>query len=170
MSLRHEALPQPVRRREVIRDLGKFVGQRDGPEVPVLLWLRVSVRQRASVVLIPRPQRIEGIAMCAVAGQVHEFVRVVTHPRVFRRPWGISDAWAFVETLLSSPSLGVLTHTPRHGAVAAQTLGEVPGLRGNLVHDAHTAILMREHGIRRVYTRDTDFHRFPFLAVIDPLA
>jgi predicted nucleic acid-binding protein len=35
--------------------------------------------------------------------------------------------------------------------------------------DARTAILMREHGIRRICTRDTDFHRFPFLEVIDPL-
>ena len=40
---------------------------------------------------------------------------------------------------------------------------------GNLFQDAHTAILMREHGIRRGCTRDTDFHRFPFLDVIDPL-
>jgi predicted nucleic acid-binding protein len=29
---------------------------------------------------------------------------------------------------------------------------------------------MREHGIRRLYTRDTDFHRFPFIEVLDPLA
>jgi predicted nucleic acid-binding protein len=29
---------------------------------------------------------------------------------------------------------------------------------------------MREHGIRRVYTRDTDFHRFPWVEVIDPAA
>jgi predicted nucleic acid-binding protein len=28
---------------------------------------------------------------------------------------------------------------------------------------------MREHGIRRIYTRDTDFHRFAFLEVVDPL-
>ena len=35
---------------------------------------------------------------------------------------------------------------------------------------AHTAILMREHGLRRVATRDTDFRRFPFLEVVDPLA
>ena len=27
---------------------------------------------------------------------------------------------------------------------------------------------MREHGIRRIYTRDVDFHRFPFLEVVDP--
>ena len=47
---------------------------------------------------------------------------------------------------------------------------EVPDLRGNLVHDAHTAVLMREHGVRDIFTRDTDFHRFPFLRVIDPFA
>ena len=35
--------------------------------------------------------------------------------------------------------------------------------------DAHTAVLMREHGVRRIYTRDTDFHRFPFIEVVDPL-
>ena len=28
---------------------------------------------------------------------------------------------------------------------------------------------MREHGIRRIYTRDTDFHRFRFLEVVDPI-
>jgi predicted nucleic acid-binding protein len=28
---------------------------------------------------------------------------------------------------------------------------------------------MREHGIRRICTRDTDFHRFPFLEAIDPM-
>jgi predicted nucleic acid-binding protein len=29
---------------------------------------------------------------------------------------------------------------------------------------------MREHGIKRIYTRDTDFHRFPFLEPVDPTA
>jgi predicted nucleic acid-binding protein len=29
---------------------------------------------------------------------------------------------------------------------------------------------MREHGVRRIYTRDADFHRFPFLEVVDPLS
>ena len=38
------------------------------------------------------------------------------------------------------------------------------------MHDAHTAILMREHGIRTIYTRDADFHRFPFIEPIDPAA
>ena len=54
-------------------------------------------------------------------------------------------------------------------AVLAQTLSELPDVSGNLCHDLHTAVLMREHGISRICTRDTDFHRFPFLTVVDPL-
>jgi len=46
----------------------------------------------------------------------------------------------------------------------------MPLLSGNLLLNAQTAILMKEHGIRTIYTRDTDFHRFPFLEVVDPTA
>jgi toxin-antitoxin system PIN domain toxin len=106
---------------------------------------------------------------CVTWGVLYEFLRVVTHRRVFARPWPIGDAWRFVEALLASPSLQILTQTTRHPAVVAQTIAEVPLLGGNLLHDAHTAILMREHGIRRIYTRDTDFHRFRFVEVVDPL-
>jgi len=42
------------------------------------------------------------------------------------------------------------------------------GASRNLIHDATTAIFMLEHGIRAIYTFDTDFHRFPFLTVVDP--
>lgn len=103
-------------------------------------------------------------------GILYEFMRVATHPRVFRQPWTAVDAWRFVEALRASPGLGVLVHTERHRDIAAQTIAEVPALRGNLFHDAHTAILMREHGVGRIYTRDTDFHRIPFIEVRDPLA
>jgi predicted nucleic acid-binding protein len=48
-------------------------------------------------------------------------------------------------------------------------IAEVSHAAGNLMHDVHTAVLMREHGIRRICTRDTDFYGFPFLEVIDPL-
>jgi len=63
----------------------------------------------------------------------------------------------------------VLAATTRHEDVASKVIAEMPEISGNLVHDAHTAILMREHGVRQICTRDTDFHRFPFLEVIDPL-
>lgn len=93
-----------------------------------------------------------------------------THPRVFRVPWPLPRAWNFVEAVMGSPGLRILTATERHGRVAAVVVRECPHVSGNLMHDAHTAVLMREHGIRRIYTRDTDFHRFPFLDPIGPLA
>ena len=100
---------------------------------------------------------------------LYEFMRVATHPRVIRPPWTVEKAWTFVSALLASPGLSVLVPTERHPLVAAQVFQDLPTLAGNVLHDAHTAILMREHGIRRVCTRDTDFHRFPFLEVADPL-
>jgi len=62
----------------------------------------------------------------------------------------------------------MLTAGERYAAAVGEVLQQVPNLRGNLWHDAETAILMREHGIRRIYTRDAGFHRFPFLEVVDP--
>ncbi len=103
-------------------------------------------------------------------GIVYEFLRVTTHPRVMRRPWRVAEAWGFIAALLASPGISVLVPTDRHTAVAAQVVEEHPHLCGNLLHDAQTAVLMREHGICRIYTRDTDFYRFPFLEPVDPVA
>lgn len=77
-----------------------------------------------------------------------------------RRPWSAPEAWGFVSALLASPGLGVLVPTQRHTEVAEQIIAELPYLSGNLLHGTHTAVLMREHGIRRICTRDADFHRF----------
>lgn len=103
-------------------------------------------------------------------GICYEFLRVVTHPRVFRKPWTSDRAWAFLSAVQESPGLAMLVPGDRHARVLADVIEEVPHLAGNLFHDAETAVLMREHGIRRICTRDTDFHRFPFLEPIDPLA
>jgi uncharacterized protein len=101
-------------------------------------------------------------------GVLYEFMRVTTHPRVMRNPWTIGQSAAFVNALLASPSLAVLVPGDRHAAVLAETVVELPWLAGNILHDATTAVLMREHGVRRILTRDMDFHRFPFLEVVDP--
>jgi toxin-antitoxin system PIN domain toxin len=100
---------------------------------------------------------------------IYEFMRVTTHPRVMRKPWSAPRAFSFVSALLGSPGLAMLVPTERHADVAEQVISELPWLAGNLLHDAHTAILMREHGLIRICTRDTDFHRFSFLEVVDPL-
>lgn len=102
-------------------------------------------------------------------GICYEFLRVVTHPRVFRQPWTAERAMEFLRALLDAPALSVLVATDRHARVLSDVTALVPLLAGNLFHDAETAVLMREHGVARLCTRDTDFHRFPFLEPIDPL-
>jgi predicted nucleic acid-binding protein len=86
-----------------------------------------------------------------------------------QRPLSAAAAWSFVAALLAAPGLSMLIPTQRHAEIAGDVIAELPHLAGNLLHDAHTAILMREHGIRRICTRDTDFNQFPFLEVIDPI-
>ena len=108
-----------------------------------------------------RPGEAEG------SGQTSPTVK--NHARASVSPWTPGKAWGFLEALLASPGFDLLLATQRHAAVLAQTLTELPDVRGNLFHDLQTAVLMREHGISRICTRDTDFHRFPFLTVVDPM-
>lgn len=63
----------------------------------------------------------------------------------------------------------MLQPTSRHPDVVREIVAASPSLRGNVLHDLHTAALLKEHGVRAIRTRDTDFHRFPFLEVVDPL-
>ncbi|MCY3700336.1 MAG: PIN domain-containing protein [Gemmatimonadetes bacterium] len=100
----------------------------------------------------------------------YEFLRVTTHPQVMPSPWRTGEAWRFLSELLNSPGVDLLTATPRHAAVLARTVEELPEIRANQMHDLHTAVLMREHGVSRICTRDAGFRRFPFLTVIDPAA
>ena len=99
----------------------------------------------------------------------YEFLRVTTHPRASASPWTPWEAWGFLDALLGASGFDLLVATQRHAAVLAQVMKELPDVGGNLFHDLHTAVLMREHGVSRICTRDTDFHRFPFLSVVDPL-
>ncbi|HUF49865.1 MAG TPA: TA system VapC family ribonuclease toxin [Longimicrobiales bacterium] len=101
---------------------------------------------------------------------LYEFLRVVTHARVLPRPLAANSALDFVEAVLAAPAHRILVASEQHAVLARQLAGEVPALAGNLFHDFHTAVLMREHGVGTIYTRDADFRRFTFLEVIDPLS
>ncbi|MSP22915.1 MAG: PIN domain-containing protein [Dehalococcoidia bacterium] len=101
---------------------------------------------------------------------VYEFLSVVTQPSIVRAPRAPAEAWTFIEGLLATPSLTVLGHTSAHAGAMAGLIAGVADLQGGFSHDAHIAALMREHGVRTIYTRDRAFRRFPFLEVIDPLS
>ena len=98
---------------------------------------------------------------------IYEFLRVVTHPRVFAPPTDLELALTEVDSLLGSPSLHVLGEGPSHSARMRELLlgGRATG---NFVHDGHIAALLAEHGVTEFWTADRDFHRFPGIRVVDP--
>jgi toxin-antitoxin system PIN domain toxin len=98
---------------------------------------------------------------------VYEFLRVVTHPRVFRPPTALTAALTDLDRLFEAPALTLLGEGPGHRAHLRRTV-ESGRATGNLAHDAHIAVLLLEHGVREFWTTDKDFSRFPGIAVRDP--
>jgi len=98
---------------------------------------------------------------------VYEFLRVVTHPRVFDPPTDLDVALDDLESLFDSPSIVLLGDGPSHRAHFrhAASGGRASG---NLVHDAHIAALVVEHGVRELWTTDRGFARFPGLRIRNP--
>lgn len=96
------------------------------------------------------------------------YLRMATHPAIFRHPFTHQEAVANIQSLLDSPHVRVLGEGPgfweTYLAVTAKTL-----TRGNLVPDAHLVALLRQHGIRRLATHDRDFRKFDGVDVVDPL-
>jgi toxin-antitoxin system PIN domain toxin len=100
---------------------------------------------------------------------IYEFLRVVTHPRVFHPPVPLNIAMHDLRKVLASPSLFLLAETARHASVLDQVLSQA-GATGNLIHDAHIVALCLEHGVAEIITGDRDFTRFAGLKIINPFA
>ena len=99
---------------------------------------------------------------------LHEFLAIVTHPRIYAPPSSLARALAQVEAWLESPSLTLLAESAAHWTTLSSLLvdGRVAGPQ---VHDARVAALCREHGVRELWSADRDFSRFAGLSVVNPL-
>ncbi len=91
---------------------------------------------------------------------VGEFLRVVSHHRVFDPPTPVAEAIASIESLLASPSVRLLSPGDGYVAILAE-LVRASGVTGNHVFDAQIAAVCLEHGVRSILTDDHDFTRFP---------
>ena len=99
---------------------------------------------------------------------IHEFLAIVTHPRVYAPPTPLPSAIDQVEAWLESPTLNLLTETPDYWAELRPTL-EQGRVSGPIVHDARVAAICRAHGVRELWTTDRDFSRFPSVTIRNPL-
>lgn len=98
---------------------------------------------------------------------VFAYLRISTHPHIFSSPLSPQEAIQNIETLRTLPHVRFIHEGDQFWDHYSEiSHGQV--IRGNLVPDAHIAALLHEKGVRRIYSRDRDFLKFPFLKVIDP--
>ncbi len=99
---------------------------------------------------------------------IHEFVAVVTHPRLYRPPTPLEDAILQIDYWLESPSLRVVAEEPGYWERLKPLLAAGRTL-GPLVHDARVAAICQAHAVRELWSADRDYSRFPGLRVRNPL-
>lgn len=99
---------------------------------------------------------------------VHEFVGIVTHPRIYAPPSPTDIALSQVDAWLEMPNLVTLGEAADYWPIlrSAVIAGKVVEPR---IHDARIAALCVAHGVRELWSADRDFSRFAGLRVHNPL-
>jgi uncharacterized protein len=95
------------------------------------------------------------------------FLRVVTHPKVFKTPSSLQDALTYCEQLRGQANCVMVAPGPRHWQIFRR-LCEEAATKGNLVPDAFLAAMAIESGCEWI-TTDRDFSRFKGLRWRHPL-
>jgi toxin-antitoxin system PIN domain toxin len=111
----------------------------------------------------------EGTAAWAIPWPcVHEFLAIVTHPRIYSPSTPTTLALEYVDGLFRSPSLNLIAETDLYWETFGPLMsaGRIAGAR---VHDARIAAICMQHGISELWSADRDFSRFPELTVVNPL-
>jgi predicted nucleic acid-binding protein len=99
---------------------------------------------------------------------VHEFLSIVTHPRIYDPPSSLDAAIDQVDAWLEAPVAELLAETDAHWAILSAQIS-IGQIRGPMVHDARVAAICIGHGVNEFWTVDRDFSRFPDLPTRNPL-
>ena len=99
---------------------------------------------------------------------LHEFLGIVTHPRIYRPPTPVDTALDQVAAWLDSPGLTLLAEGSGAWGLLRKVVSE-GRVTGPAIHDARVATLCLLHGASELWTADRDFGRFPALATRNPL-
>jgi uncharacterized protein len=99
---------------------------------------------------------------------LHEFLAVVTNPKIFNPPSSYAQALEQVDAWLASPTVRVLHSGAQHWCTLAD-LSRKAKLQGGQFHDARIAAICLENGVSLLWSADRDFGRFPGLKTVNPL-
>ena len=99
---------------------------------------------------------------------LHEFLAIVTHPKIYAPPTPLEKAVDQVEAWLESPSLVLLAEVADYWP-QLRSLVRAGKASGPKAHDARVAAICLQHGVSELWTVDRDFSRFSGFNVRNPL-
>ncbi len=99
---------------------------------------------------------------------IHEFLSVVSNPKIMKPATPIDRGLAQIEAWMESAKLVLLAEGANHWASLKQFVLS-GGISGAQFHDARIAAICVQHGVMELWTADRDFSRFPALKTRNPL-
>ena len=98
----------------------------------------------------------------------HEFIAVVTHPRIYKPPTPLATALKTMEAWQASPGLRMINEGPGYLDTFSK-LARSGKIKGPKTHDARIAATCLHHNVKTLWTADRDFSAFPKLNCTNPL-
>ncbi len=99
---------------------------------------------------------------------IHEFLAIITHPRIYRPPTPMAIALSAASTWINAPSCRMLAEGPEYWETLQNTI-KLAKVNGPAIHDARIAALCAHHGVQELWTADRDFSRYGALRCRNPM-
>lgn len=109
-----------------------------------------------------------GNAWAIAWSSIHEFLAIVTHPRIYNPPTPHATAFETIRAWQQSPDLQLLHEGPGY-LEKLERLCATAKIAGGRIHDARIAAICLNHGVSELWTADRDFSAFPLLNTRNPL-
>jgi uncharacterized protein len=104
--------------------------------------------------------------LCTTPTNIGEVLRLLTHSKVFSSPLKLEKAIDALSLLIEAYDIRILDEDTNWWKELGEITKQIPGLKGNEVFDARIALCLRQHKVKRIWTRDADFKKYSFLQVI----
>lgn len=99
---------------------------------------------------------------------IHEFLAIVTHPKIYDPPTPLQTALAALQAWQASSGLRILGEGAGYFDLLAKQVTDGK-IKGPKIHDARIAAICLHHGIKKLWSADRDFSAFPNLVCENPL-
>ena len=99
---------------------------------------------------------------------VHEFLAIVTHPKIYDPPTPLAIALDTLKAWQASPGLRLLGEGPGYFEILTKQ-ASAGQIKGPKIHDARIASICLHHRVKKLWTADRDFSSCPDLCCENPL-